>query len=123
MPVEHGTNVGIAGVLAALARRIGDHDFGLFANVLVGFAEHDRIAVALGHFAAIEAGDPRRMREYFLRLFKLLLKLDNSLRRLVPDNEIEKARIHDVVPESFFDSSLLLGRIRYLTGRHQSRSQ
>ena len=64
MPVVDGTHVGIAGVGAALARGVGDHDFGFGADVVVGFAESDGVAVALGHFAAVEAGDAGGLGEH-----------------------------------------------------------
>ena len=57
VPVVDGADVGIAGVGAALAGGVGDHDFGFGADVGVGFGERDGVAVGLGHFAAIEAGD------------------------------------------------------------------
>ena len=57
MPVVDGADVGIAGVGAALAGGVGDHDFGFGADVVVGFGEGDGVVVGLGHFAAVEAGD------------------------------------------------------------------
>src|SRR5215468_8623473 len=57
VPVIDGADVGIAGVGAALAGGVGDHDFGFFADVMVGFRERDGVAVGLGHFAAVQARD------------------------------------------------------------------
>ena len=57
VPVEDGADIGIAGVDTALACGVGDHDFGFFADVVVGFGEGDGVAVGLGHFAAVEPGD------------------------------------------------------------------
>src|SRR5580693_10381909 len=57
VPVVDGANIGVAGVGAALTGGIGDHYFGLFADVVVGFAERDGVAVRLRHFAAVEAGN------------------------------------------------------------------
>ncbi len=57
MPVVDGTYVGIAGVGAAFAGGVRDHDFGFGADVGVGFGEGDGVVVGLGHFSAIEAGD------------------------------------------------------------------
>ena len=74
MPVVDGTHVGIAGVGAALAGRVGDHDFGFGANVGVGFAESDGVAVAFGHFAAVEAGDARGLGEHHGGLVRDLLE-------------------------------------------------
>src|SRR5260370_29634225 len=68
MPVIHRTHVRISRIAAPLARRIGDHDFGLGANVGVALAEHDGIAVALRHLPPIEPRDPRRLRQDRLRL-------------------------------------------------------
>src|ERR1700757_2961349 len=56
VPVVDGAEVGIAGVGATLPGGVRDHDFGLSANVGVGFGESDGVVVGLGHFAAVEAG-------------------------------------------------------------------
>src|SRR5712671_4941985 len=68
MPVVDRTHVRISRIGTALARWVGDHDFGPGANVGVAFAERDGIAVTLRHFAAIESGNARRLREHRLRL-------------------------------------------------------
>src|SRR5882762_10020059 len=68
MPVVDWTHVRISRIGTALAGWIGDHHFGLGANVGVGFTQGDGVAVTLGHFAAVEAGNPRRLREHRLRL-------------------------------------------------------
>ena len=60
VPVEDGADVGVAGIGAAFAGGVGDHDFGFFADVVVGFGEGDGVAVGFGHLAAIEAGDAGR---------------------------------------------------------------
>src|SRR5258708_18447609 len=61
--VVDGADVGVAGVGAAFASGVGDHDFGFGADVVVGFGEGDGVVVGLGHFAAIEAGDSGSMGE------------------------------------------------------------
>src|SRR6266481_8743842 len=60
VPVVDGADVGVAGVGAAFAGGVGDHDFGFFADVVVGFGKGDDVVVGLGHFAAVEAGDAGR---------------------------------------------------------------
>ena len=70
MEVEDGADVGVAGVVAADARGVGDHDLELGADALVGVGEHDVVLVALGHLAAIEAGKLGAGGEEHLRLGK-----------------------------------------------------
>ena len=59
VPIKDRADVGIARVVAALAGGVGDHHFGLFADVVVGFGEGDGVAVGFGHFAAVKPGDAR----------------------------------------------------------------
>src|SRR5882724_3739487 len=63
MPVVDGTHVRISGVDAALAGWVSDHHFRLLADVIVGFAQRNRIAVTLRHLAAVEPRYPRRLRQ------------------------------------------------------------
>src|SRR5579862_1879074 len=65
MPIVDGADVRVAGVGAALAGRVGDHDFGFFADVVVGFGEGDGVAVGLGHLAAVQAWDTRGLGEHY----------------------------------------------------------
>ena len=55
--IEDGADVGVAGVGAADARGVGDHGLELGAEVGFGLGEHDGVVVALGHLAAVEAGE------------------------------------------------------------------
>src|SRR6266481_6424466 len=57
VPVVDGADVGVAGVGAAFAGGVGDHDFGFGTDVVVGFGEGNGVVVGLGHFAAVEAGN------------------------------------------------------------------
>ena len=57
VPVVDGAIIGFAWVRPPFALWVGDHDFCFAANVGVGFGEAYGVAVRLGHFAAIEAGD------------------------------------------------------------------
>ena len=66
--VAHRALVGIAGIVAADARRIGDHGLQLLANHRLGIAQQDGVAVALRHLAAIGAGQLGRGREQDLGL-------------------------------------------------------
>src|SRR5579871_3824462 len=52
VPVVDRADVGVAGVGAAFPGRIGDHHLGFLADVVVGFAQRDGIAVGLRHLAA-----------------------------------------------------------------------
>ena len=45
VPVVDGADVGIAGIGASLARRIGDHHLRFVANVIVGFAQRYGVPV------------------------------------------------------------------------------
>ena len=63
MEVEDGADVGVAGVGAADARGVGDHGLELGAEVGLGLGEHDGVVVALGHLAAVEAGELGRWGE------------------------------------------------------------
>ena len=56
MPVVDGADVGVAGIGAAFAGGVGDHDLGFFADVVVGFGEGDGVAVGLGHFRPSRPG-------------------------------------------------------------------
>ncbi len=55
--VANGAFVGVAGVGAADAGGVGDHGLELGANFGLGVAEEDGVAVALGHLAAVGAGE------------------------------------------------------------------
>jgi hypothetical protein len=55
--VADGAFVGVAGIGAADARRVSDHGLELGANFRLGVAEQDGVAVALGHLAAVGAGE------------------------------------------------------------------
>src|SRR6267378_2310295 len=63
VPVVDGADVGVAGVGAAFAGGIGDHDFGFGTDVVVGFGESDGVVVGLRHFATVEAWDAGGGRE------------------------------------------------------------
>ena len=54
--VADGAYVGVAGIGAADARGVGDHGLELGANFRLGVREQDGVAVALGHLAAVGAG-------------------------------------------------------------------
>ncbi len=66
--VEDRAEVGVAGVGAADAGRVCDHDLELGADAVVGLGEFDVVLVALGHLAAVEAGELGRWGEQSLRL-------------------------------------------------------
>src|SRR5579864_1237506 len=85
MPVVHRTHVRISRIAAPLARRVGDHDFGLGANVRIALAEHDGVAIALRHLAAVEAGDARRPRQHHFGLGQYFSYINNrtEIRNLV----------------------------------------
>src|SRR6266403_2294504 len=55
VPVVDGADVGVAGVGAAFAGGIGDHDFGFGSDVVVGFGESDGFVVVLRHLRTVEA--------------------------------------------------------------------
>src|SRR6266404_9717639 len=67
MPVVDRTHVRISRIGTPLARGVGDHDFGLGANVGVAFAQRDGVAVTLRHLAAVKTGYARRLRQHRLR--------------------------------------------------------
>ena len=66
--VEDRADIGVAGVGAADARRVGDHRLELGANLRLGVGEQDGVVVALGHLAAIGAGQLGRGRQQDFRL-------------------------------------------------------
>ncbi len=66
--VEDGADIGVAGVVATDARRVGDHGLELGADVGFGLGEGDEVAVGLGHLAAVEAGEFGAGGEQDLRL-------------------------------------------------------
>src|SRR5580704_7007338 len=53
MPVVHRTHVRISRIATPLARRVCDHDFGLFADVVVRFAEGDGLPITLRHLPTV----------------------------------------------------------------------
>src|SRR5467141_1750014 len=59
VPIVDGADVGVAGVGAAFASGVSDHDFGFGADVVVGFGEGDGVIVGLRHFATVQAWDAR----------------------------------------------------------------
>ena len=61
--VADRTFVRVAGIGAADARRIGDHGAHLLPKLIGGIGQVDSVAVALGHLAAVEAGELGRGRE------------------------------------------------------------
>src|SRR5712672_3718904 len=70
MPVVDRTHVRISRIGTALAGWVSDHDFGLGANVGIGFAESDGIAVTFRHFAPIESRNARRLSEHRFRFLQ-----------------------------------------------------
>src|SRR6267154_2109329 len=66
MPVVDRTHVRISRIGTTLAGRVRDHHFGFGANVGIGFAQRDGIAVALRHLAAVEAWNAGRLRQLVL---------------------------------------------------------
>ncbi len=59
MQIEDGADLGVAGVGALDARGVRDHGLQLGADFGLGVAEQDGVAVALGHLAAVGAGQLR----------------------------------------------------------------
>ncbi len=57
MDVEDGADVGVAGVGAADALRVGDHGLELGADDVFGVGEQDGVVVAFGHLASVGAGE------------------------------------------------------------------
>src|SRR5258708_27174645 len=80
VPIVDGADVGVAGVGAAFASGVSDHDFGFGADVVVGFGEGDGVVVGLGHFAAIEAGDAGSGGEESLGLGENLFRIETKNR-------------------------------------------
>ncbi len=68
--IEDRADIGIAGIAATNARRIGDHGLQLLANHRLRIGQQDGVAVALRHLAAIRAGQLWRGRQQRLRLRK-----------------------------------------------------
>jgi hypothetical protein len=68
VPVVDRADVRVPRIGAALAGRVGDHDFGFGADVGVGFGKGDGVAVGLGHLAAVETRDAWGRGEHRLRL-------------------------------------------------------
>ena len=66
--VEHGTDVGVAGVGAPLARRVGEHRLQLLLHRLRVVLQVDRVAVRLRHLAAVGPRDALGLGEQRLRL-------------------------------------------------------
>src|SRR5712664_1912397 len=79
MPVVHRTHVRISRIAAPLAGGIGDHHFGLGANVRVAFAQRDGIAITLRHLAPIKSRNPRRLRQHRLGLNKHIIEAEVAL--------------------------------------------
>src|SRR6266849_9579692 len=110
MPVVHRTHVRISRIAAPLARRVGDHDFGLGANVRVSLAKRDRVAVTLRHFAAVEPRNPRRLRQHHFWLGQYVSDIKNraEIRNLVSD--ILDACLSDPADQLRLESSSLFMR-------------
>ncbi len=68
--IAHRTLIGIAGIGAAHARRIGHHRLQLLPQRSFRLAQQNGVAVRLRHLAAIGAGKLRRRRQQRLRLGK-----------------------------------------------------
>ena len=117
MPVVDGADVGIAGVGATLAGRVGDHDFGFGADVGIGFAESDGVVVGLGHFAAVEAGDAGGGGEERLGFFKDAVEGEEGL-QIGRDSfeEIGEAHFEDALPDQARGDGDLFG-VEFDVGR------
>src|SRR5215470_7328748 len=65
MPIVDGTHVRISGIGPPFPSWVRHHHFGLFANVVVGFAQRDGIPITLRHFPPVEAGDAGGFGEHY----------------------------------------------------------
>src|SRR5882762_2169590 len=74
MPVVDRTHVRISRIGTALAGWIGDHHFGLGANVGVAFTQRDGVAVTLRHLAPIEPRNSRRLGKHMFWLNEWLFE-------------------------------------------------
>src|SRR5215469_14601062 len=79
--IKDGADVGVAGIGAADARRVGDHGLELGAHDILRIREQDGVAVALGHLAAVGTRKLGAGSKQNLRLWKNL-RCDLVLRDL-----------------------------------------
>jgi len=111
VPVEDGADVGVAGVGAAFAGGVGDHDFGFLADVVVGFGKGDGVVVGLGHLSTVEAGDAGSggeevagLGEKFIHRYKFA--------QLIGVSEILEPNLADIVFQITLQLGFLFRRIR-----------